>query len=61
MGKQFAKVGPKEGGVFFAWVLDDADAATSTSVRSTIPGPVLAILTNVFGRSYRKDVEPAWR
>jgi len=60
MGKQFAKVGPKEGGVFFAWVLDGADAETSSSIRSTVPGPVLAVLTTVFGRSYRKDVEPAW-
>jgi hypothetical protein len=60
MGKQFAKVGPQEGGVFFAWVLDGADAETSASIRSTVPGPVLAVLTTVFGRSYRKDVVPAW-
>lgn len=60
MGKEFAKVGPKEGGVFFAWVLDGADPAAAASIRSTIPGPVLAILKGVFGRSYTKQVAPVW-
>jgi hypothetical protein len=61
MGKKFAKVGPKEGGEFFAWVLDGGDPAAHTAVRSTVPGPVLAILTKVFGRGYSKNVAPVWR
>jgi len=61
MGKKFARVGPKEGGVFFAWVLDGADPDAAASIRSTIPGPVLAVLTKVFGRSYTKDVAPVWK
>jgi hypothetical protein len=26
-----------------------------------VPGPVLAILTKVFGRGYTKNVAPVWR
>jgi hypothetical protein len=61
MGKKFAKVGPKEGGEFFAWLLDGGDASAHTAIRSTVPGPVLAILTKVFGRGYTKNVAPVWR
>jgi hypothetical protein len=27
---------------------------------NTLPGPVLAILTGIFGRGYRKNVAPVW-
>jgi hemerythrin-like domain-containing protein len=60
MGKKFARVGPTRGGVFFAWVLDGASAEERQALGHTIPGPVLKILTTVFGRSYRKDVAPVW-
>jgi hypothetical protein len=60
MGKQFAKVGPVRGGVFFAWVLDGCSPAERAALGETIPGPVLAVLTNVFGRSYKKNVAPVW-
>jgi hypothetical protein len=60
MGKKFARVGPAKGGVFFAWVLDGASAEERQALGHTIPGPVLKILTTVFGRSYRKDVAPVW-
>jgi hypothetical protein len=60
MGKKFAKVGPRKGGVFFAWVLDGISPQARAALGSTIPGPVLAILVKVFGRSYTKNVAPVW-
>src|SRR6266540_3913027 len=58
MGRQFAKVGPAEGGTFFAWVLDGAGPEESAAITGTIPKPVLAIISGLFGRGYRKNVAP---
>jgi hemerythrin-like domain-containing protein len=61
MGKQFSRnSGPKEGGVFFAWLLDGASEAEQQVIRGSIPGPVLAILTGLFGRRYKRDVASVW-
>jgi hypothetical protein len=60
MGKKFAKTGPVKGGIFFAWVLDGISPAEREALGSTIPGPVLAVLTRVFGRGYTKNVAPVW-
>ena len=61
MGKTFAKVSPARGGRFFAWILDGASPAERAAVSETVPGPVLAIVTGIFGRGYRKNVAPVWR
>ena len=61
MGKEFAKVSPARGGRFFAWVLDGASPAEREAVTAEVPGPVLTVLTTVFGRGYRKHVAPVWR
>ena len=61
MGKEFAKVSPARGGRFFAWVLDGASPAEREAVTGEVPGPVLTVLTTVFGRGYRKRVAPVWR
>ena len=61
MGKAFAKAGPVRGGRFFAWVLDGASPDERAAVSHEVPRPVLAVLTTVFGRGYRKDVAPVWR
>ena len=60
MGKTFAKVSPARGGRFFAWILDGASPAERAAVSKTVPGPVLAIITGIFGRGYRKNVAPVW-
>ena len=40
MGKKFAKVAPKEGGVFFAWVTDGVTSRGHGEHHATIPpGP----------------------
>jgi hemerythrin-like domain-containing protein len=60
MGKKFAKVSPGRGGRFFAWVLDGASPDQRAAISGTVPGPVLKILTGVFGRGYNKNVAPVW-
>lgn len=61
MGRQFAKVGPSEGGTFFAWVLDGANPSEAAAITGTVPKPVLTVILGLFGRSYRKSVAPVWR
>jgi len=60
MVKQFGKQSPMVGGVFFAWLLDGSPAEETAALRSSVPGPVLAILTGVFGRRYKKEIAPVW-
>jgi len=62
MGKKFSRrTGPPRAGIFFAWVQDGATADERTALRESVPGPVLTILTGVFGRRYRKEIAPVWR
>ena len=60
MGRQFGKVSPKQGGVFFAWVTDGASPEAMQGIRGNVPGPVLAIIGGIFGRSYRSEIAPVW-
>ncbi|MEU4603961.1 hemerythrin domain-containing protein [Kribbella sp. NPDC023972] len=60
MGRQFAKVGPSEGGTFFAWVTDGAGPDEMAAITSGIPKPVFTVITGIFGRNYRKSVAPVW-
>ena len=60
MGKQFARTGPGKAGVFFAWIQDGCTPAEREALTGSVPGPVLAILTGLFGRSYKKNVAPVW-
>ncbi|MDQ1539008.1 MAG: hypothetical protein QOE58_3401 [Actinomycetota bacterium] len=61
MGRAFGKVGPAEGGRFFAWVSDGASPQEKAALTREIPGPVLAIIGGIFGRGYRKNIAPIWR
>jgi hypothetical protein len=61
MGRKFSKVSPKEGGVFFAWLTDGVTPDIKASINATIPAPVRAIVSGLFGRSYKKDIAPVWR
>jgi hypothetical protein len=61
MGRKFARVPPKQAGVFFAWLQDGASAADVAALRKTVPGPVLKIVPALFGRSYTRDIAPMWR
>jgi hypothetical protein len=61
MGKAFAKVSPARGGRFFAWLLDGASPEERAAVTRDVPGPVLAVISGIFGRGYRKNVAPVWK
>jgi hypothetical protein len=61
MGKKFSRrTGVSKAGVFFAWVQDGATAQEQAALRQSVPGPVLAIIGGLFGRSYRQDIAPVW-
>jgi hypothetical protein len=61
MGKKFSKVSPGRAGRYFAWLTDGAGPEEMSSIRGTVPTPVLTIINGVFGRSYRREVAPVWR
>jgi hypothetical protein len=60
MGREFAKVGPVQGGTFFAWALDGATPDETEAIAHTVPKPVLTVITGLFGRTYRKSIAPTW-
>ncbi|MET0999561.1 MAG: hemerythrin domain-containing protein [Marmoricola sp.] len=61
MGRRFAKVSPAKGGQFFAWLTDGASPEERAAIGENVPAPVLKIIVAIFGRSYRKQVAPAWK
>lgn len=48
-------------GRFMAWVQDGMPEAERAYLRSTIPAPVTFLLSRLAGRSYYRDVAPAWK
>ena len=44
-----------------AWMDDGAGERERSSLRSTIPAPVVAVLTRLVARRYRREVAPVWR
>jgi hypothetical protein len=61
MAKQFSRrVSPPVAGTFFAWVQDGQSAEEKAGLRGSVPGPVLAIISVLFGRRYRKEIAPVW-
>jgi hypothetical protein len=61
MGKAFGRVSPARGGRFFAWVLDGASPEERAAVTRDVPGPVITVISGVFGRAYRRNIAPVWR
>ncbi len=61
MGKKFSRrAGPAQAGTFFAWMQDGASPEEMSALRASVPGPVMAVLTGIFGRRYRREVAPVW-
>jgi hemerythrin-like domain-containing protein len=50
-----------ESGRFMAWVQDGMPDAERAYFRSAIPTPVTFLLGRLAGRSYHRDVAPAWQ
>jgi hypothetical protein len=59
MAGEFRRESPAVGGTFFAWILDGITPDARAAI--PVPGPVLGVLTGLFGRGYRRDVAPVWR
>jgi len=52
---------PAVAGRFFAWVQDGMGDDERRYLTSTVPAPVRALLSRVFGRAYHRDIAPVWR
>ena len=50
-----------DSGRWMAWVQDGMPEEERAYFRSTIPAPVTFLLSRVAGRSYYREVAPAWR
>ncbi len=50
-----------DAGSALAWMQDGAGERELTSLRATIPGPVVTVMARVFGRRYAREVAPTWR
>ena len=50
-----------DAGDALAWMQDGAGEQERASLRATIPAPVIAVMTTVFGRRYRREVAPTWQ
>ena len=59
--KQLRAGSPVRAGRMFAWLLDGSPHAEEEYLRSTIPGPVLFVLSRVLGRGYGTSIAPVWR
>ncbi len=49
------------GGTFFAWLSDGADADARAALGRMLPAPVLLVMTKVGGRDYNRRVAPVWK
>jgi hemerythrin-like domain-containing protein len=50
-----------EAGTYFAWLQDGASSDELAGLRQTVPGPVVSIITWVWGGKYRRTIAPAWK
>ena len=58
--KSFRRHPPTVIGPFLAWITDGMEDDERAYFRGTIPGPVVAVFTKVFGRGYTKKIAPVW-
>jgi len=49
-----------DSGISLMWDLDDLDPAYAAAVRSEVPGPVLWLMTRIFGGRYDRDARTRW-
>jgi hypothetical protein len=59
--KQLRRRSMSEVGPFLAWLQDGQEPTARTSLRSTIPPPVLVAIPALFGRSYTRRIAPVWQ
>lgn len=59
--KSLRKMPPKQAGQFFAWLTDGMTPEDQEYLGSTIPRPVLVMLSRGFGRKYHREIAPVWQ
>ena len=59
--KKLRKQPPAVIGQYFAWLTDGMRDDHRAYLRSTIPAPVVTLLSKLLGRRYYKEVAPVWR
>jgi hemerythrin-like domain-containing protein len=59
--KELRKSSPSTAGNFFAWLTDGMSEPGRAYLRSTVPTPVVSLLSRLFGRTYTKEIAPVWR
>jgi hemerythrin-like domain-containing protein len=59
--KKLRKQPPAVVGQYFAWLTDGMGEPERAYLRSTIPAPVVTVLSKLLGRRYYKEVAPVWR
>jgi len=59
--RRFREGGVTRGGNLMAWLQDGGSPDAQAALKSTIPAPVLFVLSRVFGRAYHKEIAPIWR
>jgi hemerythrin-like domain-containing protein len=59
--KKLRKQPPRVIGMYFAWITDGMGDPQRAYLRSTIPGPVVTVLSKVLGRRYHKEIAPVWK
>jgi hypothetical protein len=59
--KALRSLPPGDAGRFFAWLTDGMEPQHRAYLRSTVPAPVVAVLSRVLGRRYHREVAPVWR
>ena len=59
--RSLRKAPPTTTGRFFAWLSDGMEPESRSYLRSTIPAPVVFVLSKVLGRQYHRTVAPVWQ
>ena len=59
--KKLSRQPPGVAGRFFAWLTDGMAEDHRAFLKQTVPSAVVTVLSKTFGRSYYKQVAPAWR
>jgi hemerythrin-like domain-containing protein len=59
--KELRKGSPSVAGNFFAWLTDGMSEPGRAYLRSTVPTPVVTLLSKLFGRTYNKQIAPVWK
>jgi hemerythrin-like domain-containing protein len=61
MSKRFSReMGLARAGRFFAWLTDGAGPEELATIDREVPKPVRVVVGGLFGRGYRRDIEPLW-